>query len=85
MGKLHLSKKLVIAVLWPSFVGAGVFAGLLFAFVDPLTITHGLGIDTDQRLPGYSITFLVLWLLGSVVGFFAIYIMQTPEPPFQSK
>ena len=54
-------KKLWMAVLWPCFVCTGAFSGILFAFIDPLSITHHLGFLQSSRLEGYSITFLVMW------------------------
>jgi hypothetical protein len=33
-------KKVLIAVLWPSFVFAGIFTALLFAFVDPFVVFY---------------------------------------------
>ena len=74
--------KRAIAILWPSFVGAGVFAGFLFAFFDPLTLTHELGIEHAKRITGYSMTFLFRWLLGAVVAFFSTEIIKTPEPKY---
>ena len=72
--------KTLIAVLWPSFLVAGAFSGLLFAFVDPHVLMAELGIDSESRLTGYSIAFLYLWFAGMVAAFFALYILCTPEP-----
>ena len=73
------SKTYVMAVLWPSFVTAGIFSGLLFAFIDPLTFTHELGLDAESRLTGYSITFLFLWALAMVAILAAIAVLRTPQ------
>ena len=73
-------KKVLIAVLWPSFVFAGIFTGLLFAFVDPFVLMDEVGLHTESRLAGYSLTFLCLWLAGILVAAMALYIMCTPEP-----
>ena len=72
--------KALIAILWPSFLVAGAFAGLLFAFADPHVLMAEVGIDTESRLAGYSIAFLYLWLAGMIAAFFALYILCTPEP-----
>lgn len=73
-------KKVLIAVLWPSFVFAGVFTALLFAFVDPFVLMDEVGFHTDSRLAGYSLAFLCLWLAGILVAAMALFIMCTPEP-----
>ncbi|MGI9317749.1 MAG: hypothetical protein ACR2QW_10480 [bacterium] len=73
-------KKVLIAVLWPSFVFAGVFTALLFAFVDPYVLMDEVGVLTDSRLAGYSLTFLYLWLVGILVAAMALFIMCTPDP-----
>ncbi len=70
----------LIAILWPSFLVAGLSSGILFAFVDPWTLMDEAGIDAGSRLSGYSIVFLFLWLGGIVTAFFALYIFRTPEP-----
>ena len=62
--------KFWISVLWPSFVCAGVFSGLFFAFVDPVDFAPIIGdqssdTETPERLGGYSITFLFFWLIGA--------------------
>ena len=69
-----------IAVLWPSFVVAGVFAGILFAFVDPWVLMDEVGMDSTSRLAGYSLAFLYFWAAGILAGFFALYIIRTPDP-----
>jgi len=51
-------------VLWISFVSAGIATTLFFASFDPVLIaevaTYKLNID---RLTGYSLGFLLFWLL----------------------
>jgi hypothetical protein len=80
MRHLKVSRnKLLIAILWPSFFLAGVFTGILFAFVDPYTFLDEIGIAADSRLTGYSITFIGIWLGGILVAFFTFYILCTPE------
>ncbi len=70
----------LIAVLWPSFLVAGGFTGILFAFVDPWTLMDSLQLDAESRLVGYSLVFLACWIAGIITAFFAILILRTPEP-----
>ena len=72
--------KALIAILWPSFLVAGAFTGLLFAFVDPWVLMDELGVDSTSRLAGYTVAFLYFWLAGSVAAFFSLYIFCTPDP-----
>jgi hypothetical protein len=81
MKKITITRsKFLIAVLWPSFVFAGIFTGLFFAFFDPYVLLDELGLAFDSRVAGYSITFLVSWLLGILAASMAIYILCTPDP-----
>jgi len=73
-------KKVLIAVLWPSFVFAGIFTALLFAFVDPFVLMDEIGLHTESRLAGYSLVFFGFWFVGILVAAMALYIMCTPEP-----
>lgn len=73
-------RKGLIAVLWPSFLVAGAFAGLLFAFVDPWVLMDEVGMESATRLAGYTLAFLYFWAAGIVAAFFALYILCTPEP-----
>jgi hypothetical protein len=72
--------KALIAIIWPSFLVAGVFTGVLFAFVDPYVLMYEVGVDSTSRLTGYSLAFLYFWVAGMVAAFFAMYILCTPEP-----
>ncbi|MGB5705657.1 MAG: hypothetical protein WBM41_02415 [Arenicellales bacterium] len=80
MGTGGSRKKVLIAVTWPSFVCAGIFTALLFAFVDPYVLMDEIGVHADSRLAGYSLAFLYLWLVGIVVAAMALFIMCTPDP-----
>lgn len=72
-------KRRLIAMLWPSFVCAGIFSAFLFAFIDPLLLSDSLGVEVSPRHAGYSITFLVLWALGALSTLFGIAILKTPK------
>ena len=72
--------KALIAIFWPSFLVAGAFTGLLFAFVDPWVLMDEVGIDSTSRLAGYTIAFLYFWFAGMIAAFFSMYILCTPDP-----
>lgn len=51
----------VIAIVWPSFITAGIATILITTAFDPAVIF----IDYDvTRLAGYSMTFFVFWVFG---------------------
>lgn len=53
----------VIAVLWPSFITAGVGTILFFSMVDPHSLIDCGSIPDLSRLGVYSVGFFLFWLL----------------------
>lgn len=53
----------IIAVLWPSFLTAGLATVLFFTAFDPHTLMAASGYAPVSRLGGYSIGFFLFWLL----------------------
>ena len=56
----------IIAVLWPSFLTAGVATILFFTAFDPQLILEVSGYGNISRLGGYTIGFFIFWLLTSI-------------------
>lgn len=58
------------AILWPSFLCAGVATMVLFAFVDPVEL-HAISFPDWQlsRMAGYSIGFFMFWAVTAASGF----------------
>lgn len=55
-----------IAILWPSFLMAGIATVLFFTVFDPVELGPAMGIFADiDRLGVYSIGFFLFWLLTS--------------------
>ena len=52
-----------IAVLWPSFLSAGVATILFFTAFDPQLMMALGGFEQISRLGGYTIGFFLFWLL----------------------
>lgn len=66
----HRSGRLLMQVLWPSFLVAVVAEGLFFSCIDPLElsiVTHRLG---DSREAAYTIGFFLFWALLSASSLF---------------
>ncbi|MHB8747118.1 MAG: hypothetical protein ACYC7I_11445 [Gammaproteobacteria bacterium] len=59
----------VIAVLWPSFLTAGLATALFFAAFDPQELLGRTRFADATRLTAYSVGFFLFWLLtaGSCV------------------
>lgn len=58
------------AILWPSFIWAGVASMVLFAFADPVDL-HAISFPDWQlsRTAGYSIGFLMFWSVTAASSF----------------
>lgn len=55
----------IVAVLWPSFLTAGVATGLFFTAFDPLDLAALTDYPDISRTGAYSIGFFLFWLLTS--------------------
>ena len=53
----------LIAVLWPSFLTAGLATILFFVAFDPRLIVAVSGYGEISRLGGYTVGFFLFWLL----------------------
>lgn len=58
-----------LTVLWPSFVMAGVLETLVFALVDPATLTWFGGPPVElPRQAVYTLSFFVFWAVIAAAG-----------------
>ena len=66
----------VVAILWPSFITAGIATVLFTTAFDPEIIF----IDYDiSRLGGYTICFFLFWLFGVVTAASTCYFLKPCE------
>ena len=72
-------RQIIIALLWSSFLSAGVACGLIFAWIDPMSILNQLGIDSNNRLSGYSVAFFFFWIIGIANVSICLYFLR-PVP-----
>ena len=56
----------IIAIMWPSFLTAGVATILFFTAFDPRLIMQVSGYGDISRLGGYTMGFFIFWILTSV-------------------
>ncbi|WP_018232506.1 hypothetical protein [Thioalkalivibrio thiocyanodenitrificans] len=68
-----------IAVLWPSFLVAGVATVLLFTWVDPAELSQCLdGMPAVTRMEAYSVGFFILWLFAATASALTCYFGRPP-------
>jgi len=61
-------RRLLMSVLWPSFLMAGVSSVLLFSLIDPEALfLHGSSVELSDGFI-YSIAFFIFWLLGALAS-----------------
>lgn len=63
----------VIAILWPSFIMAGIATVLFTTAFDPAVIFYDYDIS---RLGAYSICFFLFWLFGAVTSATTCYFLK---------
>ena len=68
---IHLS-----AILWPSFLVAGVATMVFFAFVDPheLNLISFPNIEFSREL-GYTVGFFLLWLTSASASYLTALLL----------
>jgi hypothetical protein len=71
----------VSAVLWPSFVLAGLATVVFFALLDPLSILDVHGEPPLSRTAAYSLGFFGFWLLTAASSLATLYFLNTRVPP----
>lgn len=61
-------RRLLMSVLWPSFIMACISVGVLFSLTDPETLVqHGNGVELSN-IYIYSIAFFIFWILGAIAS-----------------
>ena len=72
----------LIAVLWPSFLTAGVATVLVFTAFDPQELAQSKGYgESVSRVGAYSVGFFLLWLLTLASSALTCYFQRPCHPP----
>lgn len=66
----------VVAILWPSFLTAGVATILFFAYFDPQLLMQISGYGYVSRMGGYTVGFFLFWLLTSSTCVLTCYFQR---------
>jgi len=70
----------VAAVLWITFLMAGVATGAFFSAIDPLELKNCVHFPELSRVGAYTIGFLLCWLLAASSALLAVFFVY-PAPP----
>jgi hypothetical protein len=71
-------RRLLMVVLWPSFLMAGVLELLVFALVDPTELAH---LDRLHPLPNsavYTVAFVLFWAIVSLGAGISVLLATSP-------
>lgn len=71
----------VSAVLWPSFLLAGLATVVFFALIDPLGMVDYRGEAPLSRTAAYSLGFFGFWLLTAGASLATLYFLSASIPP----
>jgi hypothetical protein len=66
----------IIAILWPSFITAGVATAIFFTAFDPADILADVGQPEMTRLHAYSIGFFLFWALTASSSLLTCYFQK---------
>jgi len=74
--------RFAMAVLWPSFLMAGVLEALVFAVVDPSELSWFGGAPIElPRQALYTLSFLIFWGVIALAASLSLLLATMPEPP----
>lgn len=71
--------RLMMVVLWPSFLVAIVAEGFFFSLFDPTDLSF-IGSDIDLNpMAAYTIGFFIFWVFCSLASMLTCYLIGTPN------
>jgi len=65
----------LIAVLWLSFVMAGIATAVFFAAIDPMALKSCVDFPEIGRTGAYTVGFLLFWLLTASSSLLCVYFL----------
>ncbi len=71
--------RMIMTVLWPSFIVAIVAEGFFFSLFDPRDLTLLAGDLEATSLAVYTVGFFCFWLFCSLASFLTCYLMRSPN------
>ena len=70
----------IVAVLWLSFLSAGVATGIFFSAIDPYELGYCMDIPELSRTAAYSIGFFFFWLLTGLSSLLTVSFLYPAKP-----
>jgi len=70
----------IAAVLWITFLTAGVATGAFFSAIDPLELKYCVSFPEVGRTAAYTIGFLLFWLLSASSALIAVFFVYPAAP-----
>lgn len=70
----------IIAILWPSFLMAGVATVLFFTAFDPAVLLAETSFADISRLGAYTVGFFLFWLLTAASCLLTCYFQRPCAP-----
>ena len=68
----------IAAILWSSFIAAGIGSAVFFGNVDPQELDAITTPDIDfPILAGYAIGFFFFWAVSAISGLLAVFMIRT--------
>ena len=71
--------RVVINILWPSFLVAVMAEGCFFSLFDPHDLLHIVDLHDLPPLAGYTIGFLFFWTFCSLASSLTYYLTHVPN------
>jgi len=74
-----MRSRLLIWILWPSFLVAGIAEGLLFTAIHPeeiLLFGEPLGISNEGI---YTLGFFIIWAFCALSSALTVFVLQKPK------
>lgn len=60
--------RLLMTILWPSFIMASISVGVIFSIIDPETLVLHGNYTEISNVVIYTVAFFVFWLLGALAS-----------------
>lgn len=79
IGSLPLMQR-VSAVLWPSFLLAGIATIVFFTLIDPFTLIEYHGAAPFSRSAAYNLGFFGFWVLTGAASLATLYFLSSNIP-----
>ncbi len=73
-----MCSRLLLCILWPSFLMAGVGSAIVFAFIDPLDVAI-FGYLRPDREWLYALGFFLFWAVGACASALTQFMRPTKE------